>query len=68
MFILYLIISHQICYSQMLLHNLLVLLRGLCDFVLSEEISKIEFARDFGSVIYDEERITSTGRINILMK
>lgn len=27
--------------SQMLLHNLPVLLRGLCDFVLTEESGKI---------------------------
>ncbi|MDM8565110.1 hypothetical protein QUF74_05600 [Candidatus Halobeggiatoa sp. HSG11] len=43
--------------SQMLLHNLPVLLRGLCDFVLTEESSKIEIARALASVIDAVENV-----------
>jgi hypothetical protein len=46
--------------SQMLLKNLPVLLRGLCDFTLSEDSTKVEIARALASVIDVVENDTKT--------
>ncbi len=43
--------------SQMLLTNLPVLLRGLCDFTLTEDSTKIEIARALVSVIDAVENV-----------
>jgi len=37
--------------NQMLLHNLPILLRVLCDFILTENSTRIEMARALASVI-----------------